>query len=211
MPKKYEEIQEVMDRFSPFLEYIQLDIMDGVYVEAKTWPFLGNQNDNLKELQEKGMSKGMKVQLDLMVLDPLQDIESYLLMDPSQIIFHASSCDLSKLVEYKNNGTFGETKIGLAFQVTDDISDYEKFIPDFDFIQCMGIETIGKQGEPFDPLVVEKIKKLKQLFPEKEIQVDGGVTPESATILKEAGVSALVSGSYLLKSDDVKTAIDKLM
>src|ERR1019366_10613197 len=49
-----------------------------------------------------------------------------------------------------------------------------------DFVQFMGIEKIGYQGQHFDPEVLDKIGDLREKFPDAIISVDGGVNFENA-------------------------------
>lgn len=212
MPKTYEEIDRTVQKFSGSSLCVQLDLMDGVYVEAKTWPFLGDQYKNFKEIIERGLpsTDSISFELDLMVLDPMHDIETYLAMKPSRIVFHASSCDLEEVIEYKKNRGFSDVKIGIAFQITDTISEYKNFIQEFDYVQCMGIATIGKQGEIFDSRVLEQVASILQIDSQKEISIDGGVTPDVIAMLKERGIGRVVSGSFLLSAEDKREAIAQL-
>ena len=61
----------------------------------------------------------------------------------------------------------------------------------------MGIDKIGFQGEKFDHKVISYIKEIHKEFPELIISVDGGVKPEYAKPLSDAGVSRLVVGSAI--------------
>jgi ribulose-phosphate 3-epimerase len=65
----------------------------------------------------------------------------------------------------------------------------------------MGIAEIGKQGQDFDPRVYDQIAKIKEQFPGLPIAVDGGVNEDNIVPLIEAGVSRLVVGSALWKSE----------
>ena len=70
----------------------------------------------------------------------------------------------------------------------------------------MGIARIGRQGQPFDRRVFEKIKTFHAKHPEIVLQVDGGVSLENTHRLLAFGVSDLVVGSALLKAHDIADA-----
>ena len=73
----------------------------------------------------------------------------------------------------------------------------------------MGIEKIGFQGQEFSEKVIDKIKELKKRKSEIIISVDGGVDLKNAPALIEAGATRLVSGSAILKSDNIKKTIEQ--
>jgi pentose-5-phosphate-3-epimerase len=75
------------------------------------------------------------------------------------------------------------------------------------YIQVMGIETIGEQAQSFDSSVIERIIAIKQIFGEMLLQVDGGMTPETALEVVRAGAEIAVSGSYIFADNDSQTAL----
>jgi ribulose-phosphate 3-epimerase len=98
-------------------------------------------------------------------------------------------------------------EIGIAINTTTDIKKLEPFINFVDFVQCMGIEKIGYQDEPFDERVLKQIKDLRLKYPELKISVDGSVNENTASLLIKAGADRLVIGSLLLQSYDIKETI----
>ena len=79
-----------------------------------------------------------------------------------------------------------------------------------DYVQFMGIDHVGYQGQELDERVFEKISDLRNLYPNLPISVDGGVNFENAADLVSAGATRLVSGSTIFESDDIAEAIDHL-
>ena len=57
--------------------------------------------------------------------------------------------------------------------------------------------------------VVEKIKDFHFYYPDKPIEVDGGITLETAPKLIEAGASMLVVGSYIWEAKNIEEAIKR--
>lgn len=70
----------------------------------------------------------------------------------------------------------------------------------------MGIASIGKQGQPFDQRILEKIRAFHAHHPEVLMQVDGGISLESAKQLLSLNVSNLVVGSGILRANDPAAA-----
>jgi ribulose-phosphate 3-epimerase len=92
----------------------------------------------------------------------------------------------------------------------EDISIIGEFIEEADFVQQMGIENIGHQGEEMSERVLSNISTLRSMYPQLIISVDGGVNLETAERLISLGVDRLVSGSYILNSENPKNSFDSL-
>ena len=72
----------------------------------------------------------------------------------------------------------------------------------------------GRGGQKLIPETIDKIKELKQYLDENnldlDIEVDGGINEDTAKLVTNAGANILVSGSYILNSDEPKIAINRL-
>jgi ribulose-phosphate 3-epimerase len=153
-----------------------------------------------------------------MVSEPEHVIEDWMHLGVRRIIVHVESTsnieniirDVAAHVTRATDDALEVVSLGLAIGTTTPIEKIEPYIYDIDFVQCMGIAEIGKQGEPFDERVIGQIEKLKRLHPELIVSVDGGVSLETAPRLLEAGASRLVSGSAILGSDNPAYVIKKL-
>lgn len=96
-------------------------------------------------------------------------------------------------------------KKGLAITTETDVTVFSDY-HNFDFILMMAT-TPGKSGGIFNSSNFGKIRAFRNLFPGKNIHVDGGVNGEVGFILRNMGVSAAVSGSYLFKAPSVGHAL----
>ncbi|MCH2234399.1 MAG: hypothetical protein MK078_09125 [Crocinitomicaceae bacterium] len=95
---------------------------------------------------------------------------------------------------------------GLAITSNTEIEVFDEYADDFDFILFMA--TIpGQSGGKFDKLNFRKIRAFQQKYPNKKVHVDGGVNAEVSFILRNMGVYASVSGSYLFNSANINTAL----
>lgn len=102
------------------------------------------------------------------------------------------------------NGQFG-----LAVTSNTEIEAFDPYADQLDFILFMA--TIpGQSGGQFDKSNFEKIRKFKARYPDKRVHVDGGVNNEVSFILRNMGVYASVSGSYLMNSDSMGAAMVEL-
>ncbi|HET6993230.1 MAG TPA: CBS domain-containing protein [Bacteroidia bacterium] len=97
-------------------------------------------------------------------------------------------------------------KMGIAITAVSDIDIFEQYADRFDFILMMA--TIpGKSGGAFNKDIFRKIRMFKKRFPEKRIHVDGGVNGEVSFILRNMGVYASVSGSFLFNAESLGFAL----
>ncbi|MFM2225524.1 MAG: hypothetical protein RJA07_1726 [Bacteroidota bacterium] len=105
--------------------------------------------------------------------------------------------------------TFSKTKIGLAIMADTGIEVFEQYKSVCDFILLM-TTTPGKSGGTFNTNTFQKIRQFKKQYPDKKIHVDGGVNNEVSFILRDLGVYASVSGSYLMRHKNMGSALLKL-
>lgn len=111
--------------------------------------------------------------------------------------------------QYENVGTYFNipkeitSKKGISITTQTDLEVLHQFKNDFDFFLLM-TTTPGKSGGVFDKQNFKIIRQCKNLFPSKPIHVDGGVNNEIAFVLRNIGVSTIVSGSYLVNAQNGK-------
>ena len=91
------------------------------------------------------------------------------------------------------------SRLGLAITSSTEISVFDQFEDEFDFILIMAT-TPGESGGYFDKRNFRKIRDFSRAYPQKKIHVDGGVNAEVSFILRNMGVYAAVSGTYLFKN-----------
>ena len=109
------------------------------------------------------------------------------------------SKEVSLPAEYKG-------KIGLGVTTYTDISVFENYKNDFDFILIMA--TIpGESGGKFAKSNFTKIREFNKRYPDKNVHVDGGVDAEVSFILRNMGVYLSVSGSYLFNESSIGLAL----
>ena len=98
------------------------------------------------------------------------------------------------------------SQLGLAITSDTDIEVFTPYADKFDFILLMATVP-GKSGGEFNKQTFKKIRAFRQRFPNKRIHVDGGVNAEISFILRNMGVYASVSGSYLMAGESMGAAM----
>jgi pentose-5-phosphate-3-epimerase/CBS domain-containing protein len=94
----------------------------------------------------------------------------------------------------------GVTLWGLAITLKDSLAVVGSILQRADFALIMASEP-GVSGKPFDKANFQRITDFKQQFPQKKVQVDGGVNDRIAFVLRLLGVNSIVSGNYLMKGE----------
>lgn len=214
LPKDFTELEDKVGEVQGLVKTVQIDVCDGQFVPNATWPYR-KTDDSFKKIvaQEEGLPgwKELNFEIDLMVNHPEEVADDWVMAGAQRIILHVESVgDVAGAI----GSLAGRTEIGLALseETPIEILDDPKFkIGDgvVQFIQLMGIDRIGFQGQTLDPKVIERIKQVRSRHSDLPISVDGGVTLENAPDLVAAGADRLVSGSGIFGSDNVFEAIQR--
>jgi ribulose-phosphate 3-epimerase len=181
-------------------DYIHVDVMDGHFVP----------NITIGPLIVEAIRPVTKLPLDvhLMIENPDQYIEAFAKAGADYITVHVEACrHLHRTIQ--NIKSFG-IKAGVVLNPATPIETIQHVIKDIDMVLLMSVNP-GFGGQKFIPEVLSKIKMVKELAEEKgvslEIEVDGGVNPETAKMCIEAGANVLVAGSAIYNEQDYAKAI----
>lgn len=187
---KAEDIVKKLDGSSA--DYIHVDIMDGKFVENKTWTY--------SEVKKIVSYSSLPLDVHLMVKDPAKYIEDYALLNTTNLIFHYEAVkDIESMISLvKEYGL----KVGIAINPETSEEVLFPYLKDIDVALVMSVVP-GKSGQSFIENTPSKIKKLKEEIIRQGVKtiisVDGGINDETGLLCKEAGVDMLVSASYIHK------------
>lgn len=223
LPSSRQDLEEKLGLFSkvPSVHRVQIDVVDGTFAAPASWPFSAKATKGTPSELEVMIQKGemlpylgrLEYEIDLMCLDAEQEVEEWLALGAARFTFHSESVtDISRLFaavhrRYVLEGFSPLFSFGLALNIASDLTLIEPYIDDIDYVQLMGIARIGRQGQPLDPRVFEKVRLFHARYPEMPLQVDGGITFENAKKLIALGVSHLVIGSSLVRAGDPAATI----
>ncbi len=228
IPESFEDLREKMSLVNELVPVVQVDVCDGKFVPSKSWPFVNDKGDFeqlIRESEGFPFWETLDFEADLMVANPEDGMaEDWIKAGAKRIILHEESSDkILKFVKKlrKEYGYFGDSAItmeigiGINVDTPDEVLDVYLKTDELgrslaDFVQFMGIDKIGYQGQSFDERDFEKIRNLREKYPEAIISVDGGVNLENAPDLVEAGVNRLVSGSAIYESENIEEAIEEM-
>jgi ribulose-phosphate 3-epimerase len=189
------ELEENIMKVKDFVDTVQIDVMDGKFVS-------NNSLDFDFELPEAGIL----YEAHLMIENPEEWIEKNF-MKVDTLLVHFESCDKPKrIINLVRNK---DKRIGFVLNPETSIDKIMDFINELDQVLIMTVNP-GFYGSPFLSKMVGKISEIRGLFPDLDIEVDGGITDKTIKLVNEAGANMFVSGSYIIKSDDIENAVCSL-
>ena len=204
IPASIDEVKQHIDKVASLVEWVQIDIMDGMFVESLTWPYSKGDVAEINELT----GKTPKIECHFMVQEPEAVLDKWISSGISRAIIHIESTN--KLNDILAKFMYAGVKAGIAIDLETPISVLEPYAEQVHLVQLMSISRLGHHGEHFDEKVLPKIRTLCERYPHLTIQVDGGINYETAKKVLEAGATNLVVGAYILNSDNIKQTINGL-
>lgn len=183
------------------IDYIHVDVMDGIFVKNKTMPF--------SEMKHISKYTNKRLEVHLMVDDPIPFISQYSELNTEFIIVHveARANVLEAIDKIKSYGI----KAGISIKPNTPVSRLIPYLPFVDEILVMSVEP-GEGGQPFIEETEERIKEIRTILSEYNmniiINVDGGVNDKTRALCSECDM--VTSGSYITSSDDFQEAISTL-
>lgn len=201
----------------PSVNHVQIDVVDGAFAAPASWPYTApkEMEDMIGRGEMLPALERITYEVDLMCIDALSAADAWVELGAMRLTFHSESAiDLPKLLASARarHGTgvdfaSGLVSFGLAINVASDLSLVESCIKEVEYLQIMGISQVGRQGQPLDPRVFEKISQFRKLHPEIPVQIDGGISLKNAKRFVALGVTNLVVGSSILRAHDPSAVV----
>jgi ribulose-phosphate 3-epimerase len=186
-------------------DMIHVDVMDGHFV-----PNLTIGPPVIKALRQ---SCSLKFDVHLMISPVHKYIEAYAEAGADIITIHPEATDnLDESIKKIKNLN---KKVGVSLNPESKIELIKDLLNQIDLVLIMSVNP-GFGGQTFIPKVLSKIKELKKIQIEKnidfDIEIDGGINFDNCQIAIEAGANILVSGTTVFKSNngDIKKNINLL-
>ncbi len=179
-------------------DYIHVDVMDGHFVPNLT---IGpNVVKAIRSYSE------LPFDVHLMIEPAEPYIEAFAEAGADIITVHWEAVTHLERVVQQIKSLGKKAGVSLVPSTPPDVLDY--IIEELDLILVMSVNP-GFGGQSFIPKSVEKIRELRYMIDEtgKEIdlEVDGGINPDTAELVKEAGANVLVAGSAVYKGNSVES------
>jgi len=184
LSERVEDCQRMLKEAASFTDYVQVDLMDGVFVPSRSFP-----GERINELE-----KSIPFEVHLMVQDPLHLMSAIGHPSLKQAIFHLESRvdPLAFTRAMKERGV----KTGLAIRPETSVDQFHAFAPQVDTLLFLTVDP-GFYGSPFKTEVLNKIEETRRRFPGKPIAVDGAVSLDNLNLFVGLGVDAVCVGSRI--------------
>lgn len=180
--------------------YLHLDIMDGLFVP--------NLSIGLTVVQSIRKYTKMVFDVHLMIVDPERYIEQFAKAGTDIFCFHVEATKdlkgtIAKIKQHK-------MKVGVALKPATSIDVIKDVLADVDMVLVMTVEP-GFGGQKFMQDQMEKVKALVKLRKENnynyDIEVDGGINPQTLRTSFEAGANVIVAGSAVMGAEDISARV----
>ena len=186
-------------------DMIHVDVMDGHFV-----PNLTIGPPVIKALRQYTK---LPFDVHLMISPVHKYIQDYADAGADIITIHPEATD--NLKDSINHIKKLNKKVGISLNPKTKINVITDFLNEIDLILIMSVNP-GFGGQKFMPEVLDKIKELKKIRDQKnldfDIEIDGGINFDNSKLAIEAGANILVSGTTIFKNNDgnIKKNIDLL-
>jgi ribulose-phosphate 3-epimerase len=182
---------------------IHFDVMDGHFVPPITVGPVG-----AKAIVPRIHAAGAILDVHLMVERPERHIDAFAEVGADRILVQVES---TPNIHYavKRIREHGRSP-GAVINPGTPVEAVAELVEDIDVVLCMTVNP-GWGGQPFLPQSPGKIARLKALVGDRaEIEVDGGVTAETAGPCARAGATILVAGSAVFGAEDPVAAFEEI-
>ena len=182
------------------------DIGDGHFVEPITiGPIV------LQSISKQVHDQGGVLDCHLMTETPAKHFGAIAAAGGDSVTVHYEACD--DLPSVARAARTLELQVGLAFkpETSAAYAAHAAVASNVDVILCMSIEP-GYSGQEFMPEACDRIRTVRSLVPRTmHVQVDGGIGPDNARAVHEAGANLLVAGSSIFGREDLPRAYRRLV
>jgi ribulose-phosphate 3-epimerase len=230
IPESFEDLNYKMSLVKDIVKLVQIDVCDGKFVSSKRWPYVGDEENHFEKItteESEGFPfwETLDFEADLMVKNPEEVVEKWIKAGAKAVVLHIESSPniLDLIIELREkygysdkNSVFG-IEIGVAISSNTPLEKLDIFMEKnssekklIDFVQFMGIDVIGYQGNEFDEKIYDKISNFRSKYKDITISVDGGVDFDNKYNLVNVGVNKIISGSTIYNSDNIAEAIKQM-
>jgi ribulose-phosphate 3-epimerase len=185
-------------------DLLHVDVMDGRFVPNLT----------IGPLVVEALRRATALPLDvhLMIVEPERYVADFVAAGAHTLTVHAEAClHLHRtLQQIRAAGA----RPSVVLNPATPLSAIEEVLSEVDQVLLMSVNP-GFGGQAFIGATVDKVRRLRAALDAKgcfsvDVEVDGGITAETARAVRAAGANVLVAGSAVFKSQDYAAAIASL-
>lgn len=201
-PQCVEDRLKIIEALELDENIIHIDISDGKFAEGETW----NDPDGIKNIVDN-LNMKVSFEVHLMVDDPVEELSRWALLETKKIIAPIEALDDPELFirECEHLDIIPVLSADPHTSI-DRLLEYQDICQNFQIL----LVHPGPSGQIPDKDSLQKISELRTVLPNAIIEVDGGITPEVARIIKDAGADTIVSSSFIFDSESPIVAFKEL-
>ena len=182
-------------------DYIHVDVMDGNFVP--------NITIGIPVVAAIRKITDLPLDVHLMIDRPLRYVERFCDAGADILTIHAEADTEEDNQEALRRIRERGVRAGVSIKPGTDLPALDPYMDLMDLILVMTVEP-GFGGQSFMEGVLPKIQKLRETGYEGDIEVDGGVNPETIKLAARAGANVFVAGSAVFKSENPEETINIL-
>ncbi len=201
-------IQTLYNLETAKIDYFHIDVMDGKFVENNTTTKMTEYCEYLNSISN------LPLDVHLMVEDVESYIHSFSIFEPNIVTFHLEAGkDKEQIMKWIQMIKDKNIRVGISVKPNTNIEEIYEYLPYIHLVLVMTVEP-GKGGQELILETIDKIRKLHQYIQknglEVDIEADGGINTNNASIITEAGANMIVSGSAIVGSDNYAEVVSRL-
>ncbi len=186
-------------------DYVHVDVMDGVFVP--------NISIGIPVVKSIRPTTSLPLDVHLMIVEPVRYVEQFCDAGADLVTVHVEA-DTEENIHAAIDKIHARGKrAGVVLKPATPAGAALPFLEKVELILVMTVEP-GFGGQKFMAEQMEKVTELRKLIDEKnpgcELEVDGGVDPETCKTCIAAGANVLVAGSAVYKAEDIPARIAAL-
>lgn len=186
-------------------DYVHFDVMDGIFVP--------NISFGIPVLKSLRKCSDMFMDVHLMIDRPVRYVKAFCDAGADLVNVHVESDTQENLLLALETIRALGKKTAVTLKPGTPASAAEPYLPLVDMVLIMTVEP-GFGGQSFMHDQLDKIRQIRrrmdEINPGCDLEVDGGITPETAPLALEAGANVLVAGSAVFGKPDRKAAVAAL-
>jgi len=188
------ELTSQLRQAEQFARRLQIDFADGQFVPERT----------VTPETVQRAKPTLPFEAHLMVADPVAWIPRVIAAGAEAVVFHVeATTDIEAAISaVRLHGH----DVGIAVNPDTPLDQLTDWIESIDLVTFLCVEP-GRQGNPFRPDVIPKIRFLREQNAEIKIEADGGITPANALSIVQAGADALIIGSAIWQANRSPAAL----
>jgi len=193
-PKK---LEEYIRQTETFTDYVQIDVMDGIFVPSKSIVA-----DDLAKIKTN-----IFLEAHLMIKDPIKHIEDFKNAGCKRIVFHFEATNEVETTIQKIKDL--NLTVGIAINPETKIEVLDPFLNKIDSVLFLSVNP-GFYGSPFIPEVLNKVKEFKKKNFTMNVSIDGGIKVDNIVEVAQTGLNSICVGSAIFKAPDQGEAFRSL-